>query len=125
MAIVLGDVRPKSSIFVRFLWAEGLNANDIRKEMFAVYDGKCPSRKAVHNWVDKYSQRRSKVADDARQGRPVEIATEATVHRMEEFGFSTHWQSDGTSASMLVVDMLRNKLFSMCEYNMFSFYIHL
>jgi hypothetical protein len=35
-------------------------------------------RKAVHNWVDKSSQRRSKVADDAPPGRLVEIATEAT-----------------------------------------------
>jgi hypothetical protein len=39
---------------------------DIHKEMFHVYDGKCFSRKAVHNWVEKYFQGRSKVADDAR-----------------------------------------------------------
>jgi transposase len=42
------------------------------------------SRKTVHNWVEKFSQGRSKVADDARPGRPVEIATEATVQRVEE-----------------------------------------
>jgi hypothetical protein len=47
--------------------------------MFPVYGGKCLSRKAVHNWVEEFSQGRSKVADDARPGRPVEIATEATV----------------------------------------------
>jgi hypothetical protein len=29
----------------RFLWAKGLNAKDIHKEMFPVYGGKC---KAVH-----------------------------------------------------------------------------
>jgi hypothetical protein len=34
----------------RFLWAKGLNAKDIHKEMFPVYGGKCLSRKAVHNW---------------------------------------------------------------------------
>jgi hypothetical protein len=39
---------------------------------------------AVHNWVDKVSQECSKVADDIRQGRPVEIATEATAQRVEE-----------------------------------------
>jgi hypothetical protein len=33
------------------LWAKGLNAKDIHKEMFLVYGGKCLSRKAVHNWV--------------------------------------------------------------------------
>jgi hypothetical protein len=36
---------------VRFLWAKGLNAKDIHKEMFRVYGGKCLSRKAVHSWV--------------------------------------------------------------------------
>jgi hypothetical protein len=30
-----------------------LNARDIHKEMFPVYGGKCLSRKAVHNWVEK------------------------------------------------------------------------
>jgi hypothetical protein len=44
------------------LWAKGLNAKDIHKEMFPVYGGKCLSRKAVHNWVEKFSQGRSKVA---------------------------------------------------------------
>jgi hypothetical protein len=50
---------------VRFLWAKGLNGKDIHKEMFPVYDGKCLLRKAVHNWVKKFSQGRLKVADDA------------------------------------------------------------
>jgi transposase len=44
----------------------------------------CLSRKAVHSWVEKFSQGRSKVADDARPGHPVEIATEATVQWVEE-----------------------------------------
>jgi hypothetical protein len=35
---------------VRFLWAEGLNAKDIHKEMFPVYGGKCLSRKTVPPW---------------------------------------------------------------------------
>jgi transposase len=69
---------------VRFLWAEGLNAKDIHKEIFPVYCGKCLSHKAVHNWVEKFSQRHSKVAEDARPGRPVEIATEVTVQQAEE-----------------------------------------
>jgi hypothetical protein len=37
--------------FVRFLWAKGLSAKDIKKEMLPVYGGKCLSRKAFHNWV--------------------------------------------------------------------------
>jgi transposase len=66
------------------LWAKRLNAKNINKDMFPVYGGKTLSRKAVYNWVEKISQGRSKVADDARQGRPVETATEATVQGVEE-----------------------------------------
>jgi hypothetical protein len=33
---------------VRFLCAEGLNANDLHKEMFPVCGGKCLSGKPVH-----------------------------------------------------------------------------
>jgi hypothetical protein len=47
------------------LW-KGPTAKDIHDEMFPVYDGKCLSRTPVHNWVQKFSQGRSKVADDAR-----------------------------------------------------------
>jgi hypothetical protein len=52
--------------------------------MFPVYGGKCLWRKAVHNWIEKFSQGRSTVAYDARSGLPVEIAREATVQRVEE-----------------------------------------
>jgi hypothetical protein len=41
------------------------------------------SHKAVHTWLEKFSQGPSKVADDARPGHPVEIATEGTVHQVE------------------------------------------
>jgi hypothetical protein len=51
MATVLGSIVPKSSVLLCFLWGKGLNAQDINKEMFPVYGGKCLSRKAVHNWV--------------------------------------------------------------------------
>jgi hypothetical protein len=52
--------------------------------MFPVYGGKCLMCKAVHNWVEKYSQRRSKVTDDAQPGHPVETETETTEQRVEE-----------------------------------------
>jgi hypothetical protein len=52
-----------------FLWTKGLNAKDIHKEMFPVYGGKCLSRKAVHNWVEKFSQGRSKSANDETEVR--------------------------------------------------------
>jgi hypothetical protein len=43
------------------------------------------SRKAVHQWVEKFSQGRSKVADELRPSHPVEIATEATLQWVEDF----------------------------------------
>jgi hypothetical protein len=52
MVTVLEECIPKSSVLLCvFLWTRGLNAKDIRKEMFPVYGGKCLSCKAVHSWV--------------------------------------------------------------------------
>jgi hypothetical protein len=42
---------------------------DIHKEMFPVHSGKCLSCKAVHNWVQKFSQRRSKLTHDETEVR--------------------------------------------------------
>jgi hypothetical protein len=54
---------------VPYLWARRLNAKDIRKEMFPVYGWNCLSRKAVHNWVKKFSHGRSKAADNETEVR--------------------------------------------------------
>jgi hypothetical protein len=49
MATVLEVCTTENQRFVvRFLWAKGLNTNHAHKEMFALYCGKCSSRKAVH-----------------------------------------------------------------------------
>jgi hypothetical protein len=40
---------------VHFLWAKGLNAKDIHKEMFPVYVGKCLSHKVVPSCLVKVS----------------------------------------------------------------------
>jgi hypothetical protein len=39
----------------RFWWAKGLNAKDIHKEIFPVYDRKFLSLKAVRSWVANIS----------------------------------------------------------------------
>jgi hypothetical protein len=39
------------------------------KKCFPVYSGKCLSLKAVHNWVKKFSEGRSEVADDETEMR--------------------------------------------------------
>jgi hypothetical protein len=70
------------------LWAEGLNAKDIHKEIFPVYGGKCLPRIAVYNWVDKFSEGRSKVADDARPGAEV---AETAAKKTSMMHVSTHW----------------------------------
>jgi hypothetical protein len=54
------------------------------KKIFPVYGGKCLSRKAIHNWVEKFSQGRWEVAEDARQGAEV---AEVTVERLLCCGF--------------------------------------
>jgi hypothetical protein len=64
MATVLEECNKEGQVsVVRFL-TKGLNV--IHKEIFPVYGGKCLSRKGVHNWVEKFPQRRSKVSNDAR-----------------------------------------------------------
>jgi hypothetical protein len=52
-----------------FLWVKGSNAKNIYKVVFPVLGGKCPSFKGVHNWVEKFSQGFSKVADDETEVR--------------------------------------------------------
>jgi hypothetical protein len=83
------------------LWAKGLNAKDIYKEMFPVDGVKCSWRKAVHILVEKFLQGRSKVADDA---RPVAEVAETTLKDSYAAGF-------GARVSMSVEDMSRNKCF--------------
>jgi hypothetical protein len=85
MATVLEDCSTEEKLSgVCFLWAKELNSKDTHKEMFPVYGGKCLSHKAVHNWVQKFSQGRPKVADD---DRPDAEVAEKTVKRFLCCGF--------------------------------------
>jgi hypothetical protein len=77
---------------------------DIYKEMFSVYGGKCLSRKAVHNRREKFSQGRSKVADDETgRGNTRDNSQMTSVLRV-----LMRWKSN---VSMLVKDMSRNECF--------------
>jgi hypothetical protein len=87
------------------LCAKELNAKDIHKEMLPVYGGKCLPRKAVHNWVEKFFEGLSKVADDGRPGAEV---AETTVKRLLCFGLRRTGKAMG---SMLVEDMSRSKCY--------------
>jgi hypothetical protein len=55
MVTVLECTTEEQRSVVRFVWAKGLGAKDIYKEVFPVYGGKCLSRKAVCNWVTNVS----------------------------------------------------------------------
>jgi transposase len=88
-----------------FLWAKGLNAKDIQKEIFSVCGRKRLSRNVVHNWVEKFSEGRLKVADDARPGAEV---AEATVKIFLCCGFRRTGKAMGASVSVLVEDTSRN-----------------
>jgi hypothetical protein len=105
------------------LCAKGPYAEDIHKGIFPVYGGKCSSGKAVHNWVEKFSQGCSEVADDTRPGAEV---AETTVQETSMLQVLTHWESDWTSVSMLVEVMSRNKcFFPGSNITCFTFYIYL
>jgi hypothetical protein len=56
-------------------------------ELFHVYGGKCLSRKAVHNWIETFSQGHWKVQYDARSG--AELAD--NNHKTSTLRVSTHW----------------------------------
>jgi hypothetical protein len=85
MVTVLKEYPTEEQNYVlRFLWAKGLNAKDIHKEMFPVYGGKCLPCKAVHNRIAKFSQGRLRLTDDAQPGCPVKNATEVTVQRVDQ-----------------------------------------
>jgi hypothetical protein len=66
MATVLEEYNTEQRCFVRFM---GRMTDSIQriliKKYFLLKFGKCLSRKAVHSWVEKFCEGRSKVADDA------------------------------------------------------------
>jgi hypothetical protein len=74
----------QQSSVARFLWPKDSMQRMFIKQMFPVNGGKCLSCKAVHNWVEKFSQGRSKFADGARPGAEV---TETRVKRLLCCGF--------------------------------------
>jgi hypothetical protein len=77
----------------------------IKKCIFPVYGGKYLSCKAVYNWVEKLSQGRWKISDDARTCAKV---AKTAAKRLLCCGFRRTGKAKGR-VSMLVVDMSRNK----------------
>jgi hypothetical protein len=102
MPIVLEECHTEEQrSLVRLFWAKGLNTKDIHQEMFPVCGGKCFSRKAVQNSVEKFSEGRSKITNDAQTNRHVEITTDATVLRVEELIGEDRWITVDSAATAL------------------------
>ena len=57
---------------VRFLWAKGMAAKDIHKEMLPKYSEHCLPRQAVHNWVQMFSEGRTSIEDEHPVRLPVQ-----------------------------------------------------
>jgi hypothetical protein len=62
------------------------------KETFPVYGRKCLSHKAVHMWIKKFSQGRSKFADNALPYAEVDVTT---VKRLLCYGFRSSAKAMG------------------------------
>jgi hypothetical protein len=104
------------------LWAKGLNAEDIHKEMFPVCGRKCLSRKSVHNWVEK----RGKCFADEKE---VETEVRKWLGQQSKDFYAAGFDAlvkHGTSVSVLVEDVSRNKcFFPDSNIACFTFCIHL
>jgi hypothetical protein len=77
MTTVLWGMLPKSSVLLcLFCVKKELVQRIFIDKFFPVYGGKCLLRKVVYTWIKKFSQGRSKAADDARR------VAETTVKRL-------------------------------------------
>jgi hypothetical protein len=133
---------------MHFLWAKGLNTKDIHKEKFAVYNEdelEAPSvltsvmdqndpnqvsclqwkvfffHKMIHNWVEKFSQGHSKVADYAQPS--VEVA-ETTVKILLCCGFQHTGKAMGQVHQCWCKTCREINVFSRFKYHVFFDFIH-
>jgi hypothetical protein len=53
MATVVEGYTTEEKRYVARFWPKGFNAKNIHKEIFPLHGGKCVSRKAIHNCVEK------------------------------------------------------------------------
>jgi hypothetical protein len=67
---------------------------------FPVYGGKCLSCRTVHSWVEKLTQGRLKVADDAWPGHPDELTIEAIVWVEKLIGADRRITTDSVATAL-------------------------
>jgi len=61
--LLLKSSRNEQRALIFFLWAKGLNANEIHSEMPPVYGDKCFPRPAIHVWCTKFAHSRESTVD--------------------------------------------------------------
>jgi hypothetical protein len=108
-------------VCVFFFERKRTQCKDINKEISPVYGRQCLLRKAVHNWVEKFSQGRSKVADDV---RPSEEVAEKTVKRLLWCGFRRIGKAMGQVHQCWWMMCREVNVFSTFEYHMFYVLYH-
>jgi hypothetical protein len=110
MATVLEEcvTEDQRCMMVFSFWWKRTQCKAIHIKNIFCYGVKCLSHKAVHNWIEKFSEGLSNIADETPPGAEVVETTDKT----SMLRVSTHWQSDGTSVSVLVENMWRNNYFS-------------
>jgi hypothetical protein len=118
--VLEGYTTEEQSSAVFFCW-KGLNAKDIHIEIFPLYGGECLSPKAVHNGVEKFSEGRSKVADDV---RPVAEVAQMTVKIHLCCGFRRTGKAIGQVYLCRWRICREIKVFCSLEYHMFYVLYH-
>ena len=92
-----------------------MEAKDIHKEMLPMYGEHCPSRQAVHNWVQKFSEGRIIIEDEhpavERAVRVVPTATKR-IFRRRFPGTCETWDK----CLNLYGDYVEKKMLFVCHY---------
>jgi len=101
---------------IRFLVAEGEKGSKIHERMLKVYGENCLNRSNVYKWVEQFQSGRTKISDEQRSGRPVEVWTSSLESRIDALirdnrRITVEMISEKVSASVGTVhNIIHNKL---------------
>jgi hypothetical protein len=125
MATVLEEYATEEQSSVVHFCGQKDSMQRIFIKIFPVYGGKCLSHKAVHNWVNKFSQGRSKVVDVTRPGHPVAQVAKTTVKRLLCCGFQRTSKAIGQVYQCWWRICRETNVLPVSKITCFKLYIHL
>jgi hypothetical protein len=64
---------------IRFLWLEKVKLMEIHRRMFQQYGGSCMSDRKVYQWVERFQEGQTSVADERHSSRLCTTASDANV----------------------------------------------